>query len=109
MKFTTLAVVAASALSVNAWYNLTTSASSVYTTITYPVGPTGTGSPYVPSGSPSPSGNGTVPSGGLPTKTPVGPSGTSPGGPLFTGAASSNLATSFSGLAAVGMVVAYLI
>jgi len=101
MKFTTLAVIAASALGANAWYNATT--------VTYPAGPTGTG--YFPSGTGSPPPYIPSGSGGLsPTKTPVGPSSTtSPGGPEFTGAASSNVASSFSGLAAVGMVVAYFI
>jgi len=82
----------------------------------YPPGPTGTGGSGSGSGSggSSPSGsvpswpnNGTNPNGPTATKTPVGPSSTIPGGPEFTGAAVSNQA--FSGMAAIGLVVAYFL
>jgi len=145
MKFTTLAVVAASALGANALYNETT------TTTWYPTGtghprpppytPSGSGYPHIgkntttatyPGGSSTtathpggsiitgsittiitlPGGSvttKTLPGDSLATKTPVGPSTTSTGSPEFTGAASANLAAPFSGLAAVGLAVAYLL
>jgi len=83
-------------------------------TITYPAGPTGTGSGSSPSGGSGGSfpGNGTsgvAGSTGAPTKTPVGPSSTTPGSSQFTGAAVANNANAFSGLAAVGLAIAYFL
>jgi len=91
MKFTTIFVVAASALTTQAWSNGTN-----------PVGPTAPITTIAPTG-----GFTTIPGGVAPTGTgavPVGPTGTII---PFTGSAASNSA--FSGLAAVGLVLAYFI
>lgn len=114
MKFTTVFVVAASALTTQAWYNNATASptTTIISIPTVPVLPTG-GFTTV-SGLPTGGSNGTAPTGtsnpngpagtGSPTNTPVGPSGSTV---PFTGSAASNSA--FGGLAAVGLVIAYII
>lgn len=94
MRFSILAVIAASALSVNASYNDTAP-----TTVSTYVYPTYTPPPTTGTGYPVPSSNA--------TKTPVGPS--SPTSPAeFTGAANVN-ALPVGGLAALGVMMAYFI
>jgi hypothetical protein len=88
-----------------------TSSPSTLSTIksTY-IQPSGTGSPS-PSGHPIPSGNGTAPTVptapyGSATATQVGPSASSTSGPVLANGAKIN---SGSGLAAVGLIIAYFL